>query len=221
MTHKELVERASNWLLKTKTCPVVLYEMEAGREIPDAMGWKGPRRSFLIECKRSVSDFKKDFDKPFRQDGKGVGNFRYYFTPPKLLKVEEIPDRWGLLECHSYQVRVIKEPVFIHLSDAAKNAETGMMWAALRRQSYNIQAINSFLTTIWPLRGVFNGAFPMGEIDENFDVETLLGATMEDAVKVAERHGYVVVPKMQTGKQVSSRLQVEVIDNIVKQIFRG
>ena len=40
MTHDELVQRAADWLRKTKKCSVVLTELMGGSsEMPDAIGW--------------------------------------------------------------------------------------------------------------------------------------------------------------------------------------
>jgi len=67
-THKELVQRASKWLQNSASCPVVLYEARGAYEIPDAIGWKAHgNQSIVIECKTSISDFKKDQEKRARK----------------------------------------------------------------------------------------------------------------------------------------------------------
>lgn len=53
--------------------------------------------SFMIETKISRSDFLIDFKKPHRQEGCGVGNYRYYACPNGLIKPEELPPKWGLI----------------------------------------------------------------------------------------------------------------------------
>lgn len=39
----------------------------------------------------------------------GVGDFRYYMAPPGIIKPDELPKNWGLLEVHSKIIRVIAE----------------------------------------------------------------------------------------------------------------
>ena len=53
----------------------------------------------MVECKITRDDFLADRDKPFRQKpARGVGSERFYLTPPVLIKLEELPPGWGLLE---------------------------------------------------------------------------------------------------------------------------
>lgn len=53
--------------------------------------------SFVIETKISRSDFLADFKKSHRQEGCGIGNYRYYACPTGLIKPEELPPKWGLI----------------------------------------------------------------------------------------------------------------------------
>lgn len=53
--------------------------------------------SFVIETKISRSDFLNDRKKKCRVDGNGVGNYRYYACPLGLIKVDELPPKWGLI----------------------------------------------------------------------------------------------------------------------------
>lgn len=99
MTHAELVERAARWLKGTAGCNVVLAEFVAQvGEIPDAIGWKSCE-SFLIECKTSRADFLADKKKPWRREPEfGMGVYRYFMAPAGIIKPEELPAGWGLLE---------------------------------------------------------------------------------------------------------------------------
>lgn len=161
-THKELVQSASKWLRNSKKCPVVLYEMQAGGEIPDAIGWKdGGRNSILVECKTSIGDFKRDMKKSFRVDNQGVGTYKFYFTPPNLISPSDLPDKWGLVECHHWQVKKIKDAEKFDVNSECKQLEMGLLFSALCRQSKNIETINQFINSIWPLRGHFNGTFDL------------------------------------------------------------
>lgn len=96
MTHAELVELAGKWLWRHHS--VVLTELVTQGETPDALGFNGSHTT-LIECKTSRSDFAADAKKPFRREAwTGIGNERYYMVPQGLIKPEELPLGWGLLE---------------------------------------------------------------------------------------------------------------------------
>lgn len=98
MTHKELAHIGYRWL-KNRSYGLVLCEfVSMSAEIPDVIGFKY-HYSTLIECKISRSDFFADQKKRFRQDpADGMGNYRYYMTPKGLLRPDELPEGWGLLE---------------------------------------------------------------------------------------------------------------------------
>lgn len=112
-SHAELVARAERWLRNTRRCGVVLTEASGSpSEIPDAIGWPGTwiAMSVLVECKTSRADFRADQVKAFRDPRFGdmaIGRFRYYMVPAGLLKPQEIPPKWGLLEVHRASVRQV------------------------------------------------------------------------------------------------------------------
>jgi hypothetical protein len=99
MTHAELVELAAEWL--RAKCSVVITEMVAvsvTMECPDAIGWYS-HASYLVECKASRSDFLADRKKQFRQSPEhGMGTYRYFLAPKGMIRPEELPANWGLLE---------------------------------------------------------------------------------------------------------------------------
>src|SRR5215813_14224944 len=108
MTHAQLVERAVRWLRRYR-CGVVLSEQACiSGEMPDAIGWKQACRSVLVECKVSRADFLADRAKPFRQKPeRGVGSERFYLTSPGMVKAEELPVGWGLLEVRGRFVEMV------------------------------------------------------------------------------------------------------------------
>lgn len=110
LTHDELCEHAARWLRSTKKCRLVLREVVSyAREIPDAIGWRWGS-SILVECKVSRSDFARDKKKVGHAlPDWGMGEKRYYMTPPGLLSPDELPYGWGLLEVRDRSVRVVKE----------------------------------------------------------------------------------------------------------------
>ena len=112
MTRDELVQRAATWLRKTKKCSVVLTELTGGGgEIADAIGWY-VGYSILVEAKASVSDFRSDRKKWFRQRPReGLGSERYYIVPEEIAQTvaDELPDGWGLLICKEKKIIVERE----------------------------------------------------------------------------------------------------------------
>jgi hypothetical protein len=106
MTHDELCKLAVKWLRRPNSagghgCSVAVSECRSGfgGEIPDAIGFRANwnNGSVVVEVKVSRSDFLADRNKPHRQQG-GMGTWRYYMAPTGVLKPEDLPERWGLLE---------------------------------------------------------------------------------------------------------------------------
>lgn len=104
MTRAQLIERAVAWLW-TIGCKVVLPEFGAATaEKPDAIGFTYGG-TILIECKVSRADFFADQAKWFRKKPhEGLGDWRFYLTPRGLIKPEELPEGWGLLEATPHKV---------------------------------------------------------------------------------------------------------------------
>lgn len=105
MKHRELCEIGSEWLFKINhnklSCPFVCCELvcSGGVENPDILGLNS-NGSILIEVKVSRADFLRDRKKPCRIDDHpfAVGYNRYYLAPRGLIKREELPSKWGLIE---------------------------------------------------------------------------------------------------------------------------
>jgi hypothetical protein len=132
-THKEGVKRIASWLTGTKRMAVVMAErvVTACTETPDAVAWSGRGESILVEVKVSRADFHADKDKVFRRDEEqGVGTLRYFAAPAGLLKPEDMPDGWGLLAIHQYQVREVVTPA---VKPANRVNEVAMLVSAIRR----------------------------------------------------------------------------------------
>jgi len=102
VTHSLLVELARKWL-SSRGCVVIVTEPRAGwrnetGESPDLLGWEADGTCWVLEVKTSRSDYLADKLKPWRQAGVGLGNRRCYVCPQGLLKAEELPFGWGLVE---------------------------------------------------------------------------------------------------------------------------
>ena len=108
MTHKELVEICYRWILKSGGMTIAFKELYSlATEIPDVIGFNG-WESMVIECKVSRSDFLKDRKKPHRE--KGMGKFRLYACPKGLIRVDELPPKWGLIYVENSKARIHVDP---------------------------------------------------------------------------------------------------------------
>jgi hypothetical protein len=78
-------------------------------EQPDALGLNIHGETFLLESKVSRSDFLSDREKPWRKKGaNAIGDSRGYITPKGMLKPDDIPYGWWLLEVHGKTKPVVK-----------------------------------------------------------------------------------------------------------------
>lgn len=97
LTHKELVEIAARWMHKNAGVGVVLKELHSlSFEIPDVIGFDN-WQSILIECKASRADFLSDKNKVCRKHTNGMGTWRFFCCPAGMIKVAELPPKWGLI----------------------------------------------------------------------------------------------------------------------------
>ena len=148
VTHAKLVRRAVHWL-RSYRCGVVLSEQACvSGEMPDALGWKKACHSVLVESKVSRADFLADRDKPFRQKPEiGVGCERYYLTPRGLLRAEELPKGWGLLEVCGREIERVKASAKNLRSEIGFRNEMNLLLASLRRVEIRIEpeSITDFL----------------------------------------------------------------------------
>jgi hypothetical protein len=119
------------WLKNARNYSVVVTERTTSvSETPDVLGFHGPC-SLLIECKVSRADFLADREKPFRASPeRGMGDLRYYAAPAGIIKPDDLPENWGLLEVRDKQVREIVDAT-LQLSD--KRAEVSFLVSAIRR----------------------------------------------------------------------------------------
>jgi hypothetical protein len=165
MTHAQLVQQAVIWL-RAYRCGVILSEQCcANGEMPDAIGWKRACHSVLIECKISHSDFLADRDKPFRQKSElGLGCERFYLTPPRLLRTEELPAGWGLLEYRRRKVEVTRSSARNLRTATGFRYEMNLLLASLRRVEIRVepQTITEFLKWKNRMQDYNGGNLPEG-----------------------------------------------------------
>lgn len=143
-----MVELAVRWL-RSYRCGVILSEQACvSGEMPDAIGWKQACHSVLVECKVTRADFLADRAKPFRvKPEKGVGSERYYLTPVALVKIEELPSGWGLLELRRGSVELVRASAKNLRTATGFRCEMNLLLASLRRVEVRIepQSITDFL----------------------------------------------------------------------------
>jgi hypothetical protein len=179
MNHAFLVARAVEWLRRYR-CGVVLSEQACvSGEMPDAIGWKRSCHSVLVECKISRADFLVDRNKPFRVKPQlGVGSERFYLVPKDLVKVEELPRGWGLLEYHNRSIELVRASKKNLRSDEGFRCEMNLLLASLRRVEIRIepQTITEFLKWKNRMAEYNRGSFPEGvtppEQETNFYLRT-------------------------------------------------
>lgn len=107
--HDTLLAHTLTWC-RGQDQQIILAELPAGRIIPDVLAFESPYRPTctLFEVKVSRSDFHADRKKPLhKRPDEFPGQFRYYVTPPGLVTVEELPERWGLLEVGARSTRMV------------------------------------------------------------------------------------------------------------------
>jgi len=148
MTHAVLVQKAIAWL-RSYRCGVVLSEQAcASGEMPDAIGWKRACHSVVVECKISRADFLVDQRKPFRtKPQSGMGCERFYLAPSGLLRPDELPQGWGLLELRGRKIEMLRPSATNLRTATGFRYEMNLLLASLRRVEIRIepQTITDFL----------------------------------------------------------------------------
>jgi len=165
--HAQLVARAVKWLRRHYKCGIILSEQYcATGEVPDVIAWKGFCKSVLVECKVSRADFLADGGKPFRQKPEeGMGCQRFYMAPAGIIRADELPKHWGLLELHGREVRLAAKPGRVDLrTEAGLMKEMNLLLASLRRVEVRIepQSITDFLKWKNRLAEYNGGVLPEG-----------------------------------------------------------
>jgi hypothetical protein len=182
MTHEKLVRNAVAWL-RSYGCGVVLSEQCcASGETPDAIGWKRGCYSVIVECKISRADFFIDREKPFRRKPeKGMGCERFYLAPAGLLRPEELPVGWGLLEIDGRSVKMNRAASKKLRSAVGFRYEMNLLLASLRRVEVRIepQSITDFLKWKNRMAEYNRGSLPEGILPAEDEANSFLGEMFE------------------------------------------
>ena len=179
VTHTQLVEKAVQWLRRYR-CGVILSEQAcASGEMPDAIGWKRACHSVLVECKISRADFLADRAKPFRQKSHlGMGCERYYLVPVGLLRADELPNGWGLLEYRNRQIVTVQPPAKNLRTATGFRHEMNLLLASLRRVEVRIepQTLTEFLKWKNRMADYNRGRLPEGILPSDRESNCFLEA---------------------------------------------
>jgi hypothetical protein len=174
---------AVQWL-RGYRCGVVLSEQACvSGEMPDAIGWKKACHSVLVESKVSRADFLADRDKPFRQKPEiGVGCERYYLTQRGLLRTEELPPGWGLLEACGREIERVKASAKNLRSEIGFRNEMNLLLASLRRVEIRIEpeSITDFLKWKNRMAEYNRGTLPEGLVAAEEEANGFLLETAGD-----------------------------------------
>jgi hypothetical protein len=183
MTHAKLVSIAVRWL-RSYRCGVVLSEQACvSGEMPDAIGWKKACHSVLVESKVSRGDFLADRDKPFRLKPEiGVGCERYYLAPRGMIRIEDLPVGWGLLEVSGREVERAKPSAKNLRSAIGFGYEMNLLLASLRRVEVRIepQSITEFLKWKNRMAEYNRGSLPEGLVAQDEEANGFLLETVGD-----------------------------------------
>lgn len=146
-------------------------------EMPDAIGWKKACHSVLVESKASRSDFLADRGKPFRQTPEhGVGCERYYLAERGLIRVDELPAGWGLLEVCGREIDRVRPSAKNLRSAVGFQYEMNLLLASLRRVEIRIEpeSITDFLKWKNRMAEYNRGTLPEGLVAPEEEVNGFL-----------------------------------------------
>jgi len=143
-THSKLCDIGEKYLRNTMNCKITAKELvSSNNEIPDIIGFK-EAYSYLLEAKVSRSDFFADKNKPFRVNSDlGMGDFRYFICEKNLIKIEDLPKKWGLIYVNEKgKARLVygnQSNQYREIFKFKKNleAENSLMFGMLRRVVFN------------------------------------------------------------------------------------
>lgn len=117
----------------------VVCELERAGECPDVFGFGGCHTQ-LIEVKISRSDFLSDKKKYWRANPEyGLGQMRSYLCPCGVIKLEELPAKWGLFYFDGGKIECIKYP---ECQPSNTTEEMNLAASILRRESFNPQVFS-------------------------------------------------------------------------------
>lgn len=140
--HSQIQAAAARWIQRQHAgpnrysgCSVIAVDpVTCAYEQPDVIGWQSCE-SVVVEVKVSRGDFLADSRKIHRTYTEGLGNIRWFAAPMGMLKPEEMPDGWGLLEWTGRGFVVSKDCTRRALTQQGLAEERRILVSLLRRKA--------------------------------------------------------------------------------------
>lgn len=120
---------------------VAVELMTYGEEIPDVWATNGWSAT-IVEVKTSRADFLRDRNKKCRKNPiEGIGNFRWYYALHGVIKVDELPENWGLAEADESgkYVKLVKSAAF---QESSSLGSIAILCSIMRREGIKKQIFN-------------------------------------------------------------------------------
>lgn len=120
---------------------VAVELMSYGGEDPDVWGTNGASTT-IVEVKTSRADFLKDRKKKCRKSPiEGMGNFRWYYALQGIIKEEELPENWGLVEADETgkMVRLVRIASY---QESTATGGISILCSIMRREGIKKQVFN-------------------------------------------------------------------------------
>ena len=150
--HYELCKLGGKWLKSRKNAEpwrtpwkyVAVELVTLTAENPDVWATNGSD-TVVIEVKTSHSDFLADQRKWHRSKeaelgGFQLGNYRYYLCPIGVIKVDELPENWGLLVWDGKTIQKVKQATRVKVDSSGEMmVMTSIMSRILRPQIFNFR----------------------------------------------------------------------------------
>lgn len=129
------------WEMPNKYVAVEIVTLTA--ENPDIWATNGYQTT-MVEVKTSHADFLADKKKWVRSEAaeiaeKCLGNFRYYLCPTGVIAINELPDKWGLLEFDGKNIIKKKSATY---QKSSTDAELLVLTSIMRRCGIKQQIFN-------------------------------------------------------------------------------
>lgn len=119
------------------------FQQYTGRRYPEAQPFHLNYFACIFEAKASRGDFLSTFNNSDKHQNRHtpIGNLHWCVTPRGLVKADELPEFWGLLESRGSGLREIKQPKLNVIAEPAFDAIAHkLLWAIQARRHYLICA---------------------------------------------------------------------------------
>jgi hypothetical protein len=110
----------------------IQYKYREHYQIPQGHDYANEKHIFVFESKVSYSDFMTIF--PKLKQGVIPGNFNYIVCPVDLIKPDQLPDGWGMLQPKGSGMTEIIKPKYFEIPLIQRlEIESNILWYAVRK----------------------------------------------------------------------------------------